>query len=97
MTAPAIAFAATDVEGARKRLRSRNVKFRESIVPRTGDTQIFLYDLDGVGLELNFPGIGSAVRRFRTTYAGWRFPIRSRHSHLCGVKRSAFPQFCMTS
>jgi len=59
MTAPAIAFAATDLGGARKRLRSRNVKFRESIVPRTGDTQIFLYDPDGVGLELNFPGIGS--------------------------------------
>jgi hypothetical protein len=32
------------------------VKFRESIVPRTGDTQIFLYDPDGVGVELNFPG-----------------------------------------
>ena len=31
-----IAFAATDVEGMRKRLQSRNVKFRESIVPRTG-------------------------------------------------------------
>jgi hypothetical protein len=51
-----IAFAATNVEGIRKRLQSRNVKFRESIVPRTGDTQIFLYDPDGVGVELNFPG-----------------------------------------
>lgn len=50
-----IAFAATDVEGVRKRLNSKNVKFRESIVPRTGDTQIFLYDPDGVGVELNFP------------------------------------------
>jgi len=45
-----------DVEGIRKPLQSRNVKFRESIVPRTGDTQIFLYDPDGVGVELNFPG-----------------------------------------
>ena len=35
-----IAFAATDVDGVRKRLQSKNVKFRESIVPRTGDTQI---------------------------------------------------------
>jgi len=34
-----IAFAATDVEGMRQRLQSRGVKFRESIVPRTGDTQ----------------------------------------------------------
>ena len=50
-----IAFAATDVDGVRKRLQSRNVKFRESIVPRTGDTQFFLYDPDGVGVELNFP------------------------------------------
>jgi catechol 2,3-dioxygenase-like lactoylglutathione lyase family enzyme len=49
-----IAFAATDVEGVRKRLQSSNVKFRESIVPRTGDTQFFLYDPDGIGVELNF-------------------------------------------
>ena len=52
-----IAFAATDVDGVRKRLQSKNVKFRESIVPRTGATQIFLYDPDGVGVELNFPKI----------------------------------------
>src|SRR5881396_2171390 len=32
-----IAFAATDVDGVRKRLQSKGVKFRESIVPRTGD------------------------------------------------------------
>ena len=49
-----IAFAASDVEGVRERLRSKGVKFRESIVPRTGDTQFFLYDPDGVGVELNF-------------------------------------------
>ena len=50
-----IAFAATEVEGMRQRLQSRGVKFRESIVPRTGDTQFFLYDPDGVCVELNFP------------------------------------------
>jgi catechol 2,3-dioxygenase-like lactoylglutathione lyase family enzyme len=50
-----IAFAATDVEGVRQRLQSRGVKFRESIVPRSGDTQFFLHDPDGVGVELNFP------------------------------------------
>ncbi len=50
-----VAFAATDVEGMRRRLQGKNVKFREQIVPRTGDTQIFLYDPDGVGVELNFP------------------------------------------
>jgi hypothetical protein len=31
------------------------VKFRENTVPRTGAKQIFLYDPDGVGVELNFP------------------------------------------
>ena len=49
-----IAFAASDVDSMRRRLQSKNVKFRESIVPRTGDTQFFLYDPDGVGVELNF-------------------------------------------
>jgi hypothetical protein len=48
------AFAATDVEGGRQRLQAKNVKFRESIVPRTGDTQFFLYDPDAVGVELKF-------------------------------------------
>jgi catechol 2,3-dioxygenase-like lactoylglutathione lyase family enzyme len=37
-----IAFAATNVEEVRKRLLAKNVKFRESIVPRTGDTQFSL-------------------------------------------------------
>ena len=50
-----IAFAATDIEAMRKRLKGKNVEFRENIVPRTGDTQFFLYDPDGVGVELNFP------------------------------------------
>ena len=48
-------FVLTDPDGVRKRLQSKNVKFRESIVPRTGDTQFFMYDPDGVGVELNFP------------------------------------------
>ncbi|WP_231168312.1 hypothetical protein [Bradyrhizobium sp. 41S5] len=39
----------------RRRLQAKNVSFREQIVPRTGDTQIFLYDPDGIGVELNFP------------------------------------------
>ncbi|WP_407154061.1 VOC family protein [Bradyrhizobium sp. STM 3557] len=50
-----IAFAATDVEATRERLKAGNVSFREQVVPRTGDTQIFLSDPDGVGVELNFP------------------------------------------
>jgi len=50
-----IAFAASDLPGVRKRLEAKKVKFREQIVPRTGAAQIFLYDPDGVGVELNFP------------------------------------------
>lgn len=50
-----IAFSATDLAGVRARLQKHNVKYREQIVPRTGAGQIFLYDPDGVGVELNFP------------------------------------------
>ena len=50
-----IAFAATDLPGVRKRLEAKKVTFREQVVPRTGAAQIFLYDPDGVGVELNFP------------------------------------------
>ena len=49
-----IAFAASDLTGVRKRIANKNVKFREQVIPRTGGTQIFLYDPDGVGVELNF-------------------------------------------
>ena len=42
-----IAFAASDVDGVRNRLKSVNVPFREQVVPRTGDTQV--YNPDGVG------------------------------------------------
>lgn len=50
-----IAFSASDLPGVKKRIESRNVKYREQVIPRTGGTQIFLYDPDGVGVELNFP------------------------------------------
>ncbi|MBV8972064.1 MAG: VOC family protein, partial [Sphingomonadaceae bacterium] len=50
-----IAFAATDIGGVRKKLKAKKVKFREQTIPRTGGQQIFLYDPDGVGVELNFP------------------------------------------
>ena len=50
-----IAFAATDLPGIRARLDARQVKYREQVIPRTGGAQIFLYDPDGIGVELNFP------------------------------------------
>lgn len=50
-----IAFAGTDIDGVRKKLKAKKVKFREQTIPRTGGQQIFLYDPDGVGVEINFP------------------------------------------
>ncbi len=49
-----IAFAATDIDGARARLTAKNVKFREAPIPGTNLVQIFVFDPDGVGVELNF-------------------------------------------
>src|SRR3977135_329059 len=39
-----IAFAASDIDGVRKKLKTRKVKFREQIIPRTGGTKIFTYE-----------------------------------------------------
>ena len=50
-----IAFEATGLPALRARLDRTQVKYREQILPRTGSTQIFLYDPDAVGIELNFP------------------------------------------
>jgi catechol 2,3-dioxygenase-like lactoylglutathione lyase family enzyme len=50
-----IAFAASDIASVRRKLKAKKVKFREQVIPRTGGQQIFLYDPDGVGVELNFP------------------------------------------
>ena len=50
-----IAFAANGLPAVRTRLKKSGVKFREQVLPRLGATQIFLYDPDGVGVELNFP------------------------------------------
>lgn len=49
-----IAFGADDLEGMRQLLRKHGIAFREAVVPRDGTIQIFLSDLDGVPLELNF-------------------------------------------
>jgi catechol 2,3-dioxygenase-like lactoylglutathione lyase family enzyme len=50
-----IAFAANGLPAVRERLKKSGVQFREQVLPRLGATQIFLYDPDGVGIELNFP------------------------------------------
>ena len=54
-----IAFAATDLAAVKSRIDKHGIKYREQVVPRTGAAQIFLYDPDGVGVELNFPSAKS--------------------------------------
>ena len=50
-----VAFACDDLAAMRERLEKRGVAHRMGKVPRTGQTQIFLEDPAGNGVELNFP------------------------------------------
>jgi catechol 2,3-dioxygenase-like lactoylglutathione lyase family enzyme len=47
------AFAASDLEGTRRRLAESGIPFREAAVPGRPLHQIFLIDPDGVTIELN--------------------------------------------
>ena len=50
-----VAFRAVDLDRTRQALRDAGIEFREAEVPRDRTVQIFLYDPDGLKLELNFP------------------------------------------
>jgi catechol 2,3-dioxygenase-like lactoylglutathione lyase family enzyme len=50
-----IAFSATGLAAMRARLNAHGVTFQERLVPRDGQTQIFLHDPNGVAVELNYP------------------------------------------
>ena len=50
-----IAFSCTGLKAMRDRLRKHDVKHEERVIPRDRQTQIFLYDPDGVAVELNYP------------------------------------------
>jgi catechol 2,3-dioxygenase-like lactoylglutathione lyase family enzyme len=50
-----IAFTATGLAEIRGRLKKHKVKYREQVLPRINATQLFVFDPDGVGVELNFP------------------------------------------
>lgn len=50
-----IAFSCTGLAEMKARLRQHGVDFAERIVPRDRQTQLFLHDPDGIGVELNFP------------------------------------------
>ena len=48
-----MAFAASDLEGTRARLKKAGITFRETSVPGRPLHQIFFADPDGVSIELN--------------------------------------------
>jgi catechol 2,3-dioxygenase-like lactoylglutathione lyase family enzyme len=49
-----VAFEAQGLEAMRAHLRREKVKFDERVVPRSGVTQIFVEDPNGLTLELNY-------------------------------------------
>jgi len=50
-----IAFSATGLAAMRATLQAHNIPFREMLVPRDGQTQLFFHDPNGVAVELNYP------------------------------------------
>lgn len=49
-----VAFHGVDLDGTRRALHAAGIPFREAVVPRDQTVQIFLFDPDGIKLELNF-------------------------------------------
>jgi catechol 2,3-dioxygenase-like lactoylglutathione lyase family enzyme len=50
-----IAFSCRGLSEVRARLARHEVHYTERVLPRDGQTQLFLFDPDGVAVELNFP------------------------------------------
>lgn len=57
-----IAFEAVDLSAMRATLAREGVAFTERLVPRTGITQLFVQDPNGLTLELNFAETATAQR-----------------------------------
>lgn len=57
-----IAFEAVDLPAMRATLAREGVAFAERVVPRSGVTQIFIDDPNGVKLELNFAETAAPTR-----------------------------------
>jgi catechol 2,3-dioxygenase-like lactoylglutathione lyase family enzyme len=49
-----VAFRGVDFEATRTTLTGAGIAFDEAVVPRDGSRQIFVFDPDGIKLELNF-------------------------------------------
>ena len=50
-----IAFSCTGLAEMKSRLKAKSIAYEERIIPRDRQTQLFLYDPDGIAVELNFP------------------------------------------
>lgn len=50
-----IAFACTELEQMKAKLKTHDITYEERVLPRDRQTQLFLRDPDGIAVELNFP------------------------------------------
>jgi catechol 2,3-dioxygenase-like lactoylglutathione lyase family enzyme len=50
-----IAFSCTGLRDMKARLAKLGIEHEERVIPRDRQTQLFLYDPDGVAVELNYP------------------------------------------
>jgi hypothetical protein len=49
------AFSCTGLAEMKERLTKAGLTFEERVIPRDGQTQLFLHDPDGIAVELNDP------------------------------------------
>lgn len=50
-----IAFSCTGLAEMRANLSARGIKYETRVIPRDNQTQLFLFDPDGIAVELNYP------------------------------------------
>jgi catechol 2,3-dioxygenase-like lactoylglutathione lyase family enzyme len=56
-----IAFSCTGLPDMKARLAKLGIEHEERVIPRDRQTQLFLYDPDGVAVELNYPPAETAA------------------------------------
>jgi catechol 2,3-dioxygenase-like lactoylglutathione lyase family enzyme len=50
-----IAFSCTGLAEMKAKLAEHRIEYEERVIPRDKQTQLFIFDPDGVGVELNYP------------------------------------------
>ena len=79
-----IAFAEQSQAAARQALAAAGSSFREVMVPRDNDVQLFVHDPDGVRIELNFEPPESVTSVASGLYCyQYMYRLRPPHDH-CG-------------